>query len=1438
MIHKDTQFPDENAILEYNDNSSFYGFLAGGGEMGERIRTKDWSKTPLGSFDKWPQSLQTIVRIMLTSRQPIWIGWGPELIKLYNDPYKAIVGGKHPEALGQPASVVWRDIWQDIEPMLRQVMEKNEGTYVESQLLIMERYGYPEETYYTFSYNPVPSEHGGVGGMICTNTDDTQRVIGERQLALLRTLAAETADARTIEAVCRLAAGSLEYNSYDLPFAAIYLITPDKKEVYLAGTSIIEKGHKAVPEKVDLETETVWPFQEVIKTAAPVLLTDLANYFDNLPSGAWQRPPHQAIAVPIAASGETGQAGILIAGLNPYRKYDEGYQGFINLIAGQIASSIANAQAYEEERKRVEALAELDRAKTTFFSNISHEFRTPLTLMLGPIEDTLAEKNTLSKEQQERTEILHRNSLRLLRLVNALLDFSRIEAGRVQAVYEPTDLATFTAELASSFRSAIERAGMQLTIEAPPLKEPVYVDREMWEKIVLNLLSNAFKYTLEGSIKVSLRESGEEIELSVSDTGAGIPEEEMPRLFERFHRVAGVEGRTLEGTGIGLALVQELVKLHGGNISVKSTAGKGSTFTVTIPSGTEHLPKDRISGKRRQASTALGANAYVEEALRWLAGTDRVAEVIPDLAVEPASALKATPDNEKSEQLPRIVLADDNADMREYVRRLLGQKYEVEAVPDGEAALTAIRARKPDLVLTDVMMPKLDGFGLLSAIRSNLSTRTLPVIMLSARAGEEARIEGLEEGADDYLVKPFSARELLARVSSHLALARVRQETEQAVRDEQQRLYELFMQTPTVIAVLRGPEHIFELANPLYMQLVGQNRDIIGRPVSEALPEIGGQGFIQLLDNVYNSGKPFIGSEIPAQLDRNNSRKLDEVYLNIVYQPYRDAVGKIQGILVQAADVTEQVRARQIVEEQNRVLEMITSGASLTEALEFLVASIEKQSIDGMQASVLLLDRDGEHLRHGAAPSLPAEYSKAIDGIAIGPAVGSCGTAAYTGKPVIVSDISSDPLWKDFKELAAQHGLQACWSTPIFDSAHSILGTFAMYYHEPRTPNAQDQQTIAFATRTAALVIERAKAEEALRESEERFRTLADNISQLAWMTDENGSIYWYNQRWYEYTGTTFEEMEGWGWHKLQHPDYAKQVMDKIAYHLQTGEDWEDTFPLRGKDGEYRWFLSRAIPIRDKNGKVLRWFGTNTDITERLQLEQRRDEFIGIASHELKTPLTSIKGYTQLLERLIKETGNEKAIAYLAKTTIYIDRLNSLIADLLDVSRVQAGKLQFNISEFDFDELVKEGVESIQPTASHHKIEIVGKASTRVVADRNRLEQVLTNLLTNAIKYSPQADKVVVSVKKNGNNVEVAVQDFGIGIAKEKQAKIFERFYRVESSARGFSGLGIGLYISSEIIKRHNGDLKVESKEGQGSIFSFTLPIAPAPEGEGRLADE
>jgi signal transduction histidine kinase len=741
--------------------------FSGGGELGELIRSFDWSSTSIGPIDEWPDSLRTAVRIMLASSQPIWIGWGDELVYLYNDAYKSIIGGKHPQMLGRPTRVVWSEIWDVIEPMLQTALTSEQGTYVESQLLIMERYGYREETYYTFSYSPIPGEDGRARGIICVNTDDTQRRIGERQLATLGELAAKTTEVLTASDVCRGAAGALASNPYDLPFALLYLANDDDSGFALAAGAGVEPDDATAPSADGASDRATRLLRRAVGRRKIVVVDDLQGITPAaLPTGAWSEPPVRAAYVPLAPAGGAGAQGVLVVGLNPHRLFDTGYSDFLSLIGRQISSSLATAHAYEGERRRAEALAQLDEAKTQFFSNVSHEFRTPLTLMLGPLEDAASRPGPVVEIEKESLAVLRRNALRLLRMVNTILDFSRVSSGQTATVFRRIDLEALTREVGEHFRPLMERSGIELELAVEPLPEPVYVDPEAWEKIVLNLLSNAFKFTLRGRVRLSLAAVDGMAELRVADTGTGVPQEELPHLFERFHRVRNEQARTYEGTGIGLALVRELIEVHGGTVGVESTLGEGTTFTIRLPLGHAHLPSERVSHESEDVSAGEIALAYTEEAGRW-SGVDPDTELITrDDAID---------EGERSEG-GRVVVVDDNADMRDYMVRLLERYWAVDAFPDGQSALEAIRRDPPGVVVTDVMMPRLDGFGLLAALRDDPATAPIPVIVVSARAGEESSVEGLHAGADDYLVKPFSGRELVARVRANLELSRLRAE--------------------------------------------------------------------------------------------------------------------------------------------------------------------------------------------------------------------------------------------------------------------------------------------------------------------------------------------------------------------------------------------------------------------------------------------------------------------------------------------------------------------------------------------------------------------------------------------------------------------------------------------------------------------------------------
>ena len=750
-----------------NGTDSHGSAFPGASTMTALMRAHDWTASPLGPPDQWPPNLRIACRIALSSRFPMIVWWGPGLRFLYNDPYIPLLGSKHP-ALDLPGAEVWPEIWHIIGPQLRSVLEEGEPTWSEDVLLPMNRHGYWEETYWTYSYSPLHNDDGTVGGVFTAVTDMTDRVIGARRLSALQDLGAQAGTARTVTAACGLVGQALSRAGADVPYFAVYLNREDGTGPALA--AVTEGWEEAAdPGR--------WPLAEALAAPRPVTVGDLASRVGELPDGGWATPPTEAMVVPLQGDADAEPIGALVLAASAGRRLDHAYVTFMELLARQTAALINGAVAYQAEQRRAEDLAELDRAKTIFFSNVSHEFRTPLTLIMGPVQEMRARAADGDGDFREDLDVVYRNGLRLGKLVNALLDFSRIEAGRSQARYEQVDLATLTADLASSFRAAFQRAGLAFEVDCRPLDEPAYVDREMWEKVVLNLLSNALKYTFAGAVRVTLHQAGGQAVLRVSDTGVGIPPQEMPRLFERFHRGTASRARSNEGSGIGLALVKELIALHGGRITADSEPGTGTTFTVRIPLGRAHLAPASVlpAGSGSTAVDPAAVDPYVQEALRWLPG------VAGASAAGPAAAGPAGSDVPGLAGPPRpgapvvsVLVADDNADMREYLQRLLQSQYRVTAVGDGQAALDAARAAPPDLIISDVMMPGVDGLQLAQELRTDPRTAGVPLLLLSARAGQEAAVEGLEAGADDYLVKPFVAQELLARVRANVELTRLR----------------------------------------------------------------------------------------------------------------------------------------------------------------------------------------------------------------------------------------------------------------------------------------------------------------------------------------------------------------------------------------------------------------------------------------------------------------------------------------------------------------------------------------------------------------------------------------------------------------------------------------------------------------------------------------
>jgi GAF domain-containing protein len=408
--------------------------------MARRMRALDWAKTLLGPVESWSASLRTMVRFLLANRFPLLLWWGLDQCQFYNDPYRPVLGAKHPRSLGQPARERWPEIWQIIGPLILTPYHGGPATWNDDLFLELNRHGFVEETHFPIAYRPVPDDSvpGRVGGVLATVHEITPQVLQERRLAVLRDLGARSSQAKSAEEAARIAAEALARHPKDVPFALIYLVDADCQLARLAGAAGVGGGAAFRPAEVDLteadESAGGWPRATVLRSAEARLVDDLATRFGAVPAVPWSDPPNRALVLPVPSNLPHRPAGLLVLGLSARLAFDDAYRGFSELATAQVATAIANARAYDEERRRAEALAELDRAKTAFFSNVSHEFRTPLTLSIGPVDDALDDADhPLGPEQRMRLEVVQRNPRRLLKLVNTLLDFSRIEAGRIQA---------------------------------------------------------------------------------------------------------------------------------------------------------------------------------------------------------------------------------------------------------------------------------------------------------------------------------------------------------------------------------------------------------------------------------------------------------------------------------------------------------------------------------------------------------------------------------------------------------------------------------------------------------------------------------------------------------------------------------------------------------------------------------------------------------------------------------------------------------------------------------------------------------------------------------------------------------------------------------------------------------------------------------------------
>ncbi|GAA6059978.1 hypothetical protein JCM10212_001327 [Sporobolomyces blumeae] len=856
-------------------------------EMARRIRQHPWHKTELGPLTSWSTALRTTVSSILASPFRECILWGEHKLIIYNDEYILTAGRKHPELLGMSARVCWAELWDELEPVANRALS-GETVSFHDHFLVMERDGFLEETYHSFTYAPLrDGAAGDVVGILNLSIESTAAVVAARRLATVRDLIQMTSLARTVEDFASSVMKALAKNPYDIPFALLYHVEevvtkPTTKEVRAGLTKsqrktikLTCKGSVGIPHDhpflvheafVDMSPprsrhsssststtsgsnatamdlrdrileahnagpalpnspldragsplpssvrpEWTWPFDDACLNREPVQVDNLGALADRLEVRGWDKPSRSAVVIPVRIDADaTTPSAVLVLGVNPMTKHQIDsnplMKTFFDLLSRHVAIGLFSVLAAEQDRHRAEELLKLDRAKSTFFSSVSHELRTPLTLILGPLEDMLApaQKRLMPPNQAEKLVLVQKHANRLLNMVNKLLDFSSVEGGRMNFKFRPVQIGALTRDFAILFRDAIERARIKYVIECdddPPDAWPIYLSPELWEKVIMNTVGNALKYTEKGQIKVSLKSTRGEAVLSISDTGVGIPRTELGKIFNRFHRVQSSTMMTT-GTGIGLALTLELVKLIGGQLEVESDFGSGSTFTVRLQRGYAHLPIEQVEHTPEETSMPVYAGrnlSVVEEAAAWR--LDALAES-PAPSSNQGSTISSQhsgsgsgEDYLNSEDVlslkgRTVVLVDDSHDLRAYISSLLSTQFTVVPFANPIQALEYMLANPPNLLVTDAMMAGLTGMELTARIRQQPATALLPIIMVSAQSGIEARADALEGGVDDYLVKPFQPRELLARVRVHLQLGLMRVELEKRVEERTRALIE------------------------------------------------------------------------------------------------------------------------------------------------------------------------------------------------------------------------------------------------------------------------------------------------------------------------------------------------------------------------------------------------------------------------------------------------------------------------------------------------------------------------------------------------------------------------------------------------------------------------------------------------------------------------
>ncbi len=896
-------------------------------------------------------------------------------------------------------------------------------------------------------------------------------------------------------------------------------------------------------------------------------------------------------------------------------------------LVPKILDIIRATKIAAEQRKQIEAqnreLAEMtrklkqaDELKTQFFSNVSHELRTPLALVLGRTE-RLLESNGITREQRRELEVVQRSSRTLLKQVNDLLDLAKLESGRMEVQYSQLDLARLVRRTLANFDSIADEREMKLIYEVPD-ELTVQVDADKIERILLNLLSNAFKFTPDGgTVRCALRKNVDQAVIEVSDSGPGIPVEMREVVFERFRQLDGRATRRFGGIGLGLAIVKDFVDLHKGYIEMGDADEGGAKVTITIP----------VSAP--QGAKIIEAGPFIES---W---QHRALQSLAELTAAQAEPVSQAAEVEQGlTAAPLILVIEDNLEMNRFIVESLAGEYRVLSAHAGREGLQLAMQTPPDVILADVMMPDYGGEDLLRDLRARHEFDSVPIVLITAKADRDARLRALRAGAQDYIMKPFLVEELQIRLRNLIVIGRIRRllqkELNTQTHDFEQLIHEVSVrrrQLSSALDALRASEARFRTlvesnilgvitagfdgsiteANEAFLRMLGYSSDDFKQGFlnwRSITPPEHTEADLQALQQLSATG-----AAVPWQKEY--------VAKDGTKVPVLMGAAKLDGLPERAVafvlDLTEQRRAEARTAVQYAVARILADSSSLEEAAPKVLHGIceylgwdhgEIWDFDDSRSALRCIETCTCNSFAAAEVEHFTRSTKLRRGEGLPGRVWSSAT------PCWVTDLSGEHNTLR-APLAISEGLHSACGFPVIVN-NEVLGVFAFFSCKPQEPDPEVLQLLAGIGSQIGQFVERKRGEAALRESEGRFRSAVDAMPQIVWTTTPEGELDFYNQRWYDYTGLTYEQTKRWGWELIVHSDDLQGCLDRWSQSLATGRRYEAEYRLKRYDGVYRWYLGRAVPLRDSNGNITKWFGTSTDIHDQKQAEIAKRELAAI----------------------------------------------------------------------------------------------------------------------------------------------------------------------------------------------------------------------------------